>query len=62
MNKEKLLNKLRKLNALANDPTGNVNEAAAAAAQMAELMHKHGLESSDFLRQSWRPVCIATNT
>lgn len=52
MNKEKLLNKLRKLNALANDPTGNVNEAAAAAAQMTELMHKHGLESSDFLRQS----------
>lgn len=53
---EKLLNKLKKLHALASDPTGNVNEAANAAAHMAELMHKHGLESSDFLRQksaSW---------
>lgn len=49
---EKLLNKLKKLHALANDPTGNVNEAANAAAHMAELMHKHGLESSDFLRRS----------
>lgn len=41
----KLMNLLQKLHALANCPTGNVNETAAAAARMSELMLQYGIES-----------------
>lgn len=41
---EKLMKLLQKLHALANCPTGNVNETAAAAARMSELMLQYGIE------------------
>lgn len=42
---EKLMKLLQKLHALANCPTGNVNETAAAQARMSELMLQYGIES-----------------
>lgn len=42
---EKVMKLLQKLQALANCPTGNVNETAAAAARMSEIMLEHGIES-----------------
>lgn len=42
---EKLMKILQKLHALANCPTGNVHETAAAAARMSELMLQHGIET-----------------
>lgn len=45
---QKLLNKLSKLKALSQCPTGNVNETATAAAAMTRLMLEYQLEMAEF--------------
>jgi hypothetical protein len=45
--KERLLKKLQKLKALAQDPTGNANEAANAAARMTEIMIQEGIAEAE---------------
>lgn len=45
--REKLLEKLAKLKAMADCPTGNENEVKAAAARMAEFMVRHGIEMAE---------------
>lgn len=43
----KILDRVRKLRELANDPNGNENECASAAARMAELMLQHRIEEAE---------------
>ena len=45
--REKLIERLRKLRALANDATGNPEETATAAARLAEVMAKYGIEEAE---------------
>lgn len=53
--REKLIERLRKLRALANDATGNPEETATAAARLAEVMAKYGIEEAE-LDQAERPA------
>lgn len=52
MKRDKLLSRLQKLHALANDRTGNLNECAAAAARMQELMIEHRIEMAEVLQSA----------
>lgn len=45
--RKKILEKLQKLRELANDPTGNVNETASAAARMTRLMLEHNIAEAE---------------
>lgn len=43
----KIIDRIRKLRELANDPNGNENETASAASRMAELMLQHRIEEAE---------------
>lgn len=45
--REKILEKVRRLRALANDKAGNVNEVASATKRMIELMLKYRIEEAE---------------
>lgn len=51
MTQDKLLDKIRKLLAVANDDRGNEHECASAAAMAAKLMAKHNLEMADVIAE-----------
>ena len=63
MSKERVLKKLQKLKALAEDPAANPNEAASAAARMTEIMLNEGIaeielesgETEDMIKEDFMP-------
>ena len=53
MTKERILEKVRKLLALAQDPSAAPNEAETAGRQAAALMAKHDLDMLDVSEDQW---------